>query len=139
MTGSTTNQQSAGFADPRGTGRPIASRVISLRLPTVAVAALQRSSADAGMSLSEGLDWLLRNSFSNCQLLLPLADCLDALDAKLDVRIPPTTFEQLKSVAERLNVPVSVYTRTLLYHFFVTKSLRYVQSNGHYTLAGCHD
>jgi hypothetical protein len=139
MTDSGTYQQSMGFVDPHGTGKPITSRVISLRLPSVAVAALQRSAVDAGMSVADGLDWLLRNSFSNCQLILPLDDCPDVLDAKLDVRIPTTTFEELKSATERLGIPVSVYTRKLLYHFFVTKNLRYMHSNGHYTLAGRHD
>ena len=114
-------------------------RVVSLRLPSAVQAALARSAADAGMSVSGGLDWLLRNSFGNCQLLLPVPDCPDALDAKLDVRIPPATFEQLRRVAEALRISISVYIRKLLYHFFVTKNLRYAQSDGHYTLAGCHD
>jgi hypothetical protein len=115
------------------------TRVISLRLPSAISAALQRSSAHAGMSVSDGLDWLLRNSFSNCQLLFPLADCPDFLDAKLDVRIPHDTFEKLKAATNRLTMPVSVYIRKLLYHFYITKTVKYVQGEGHYTLAGCHD
>ena len=111
------------------------SRVISLRLPSAIHGALARSSADAGMSVSGGLDWLLRNSFGNCQLLLALTDCPDALDAKLDVRVPPCTFEQLRLATESLRIPISVYIRKLLYHFYVTKQLRYVQSDGHYTLS----
>lgn len=139
MIGSGTVQQSIGFADPHRTRRAITSRVVSLRLPSVVVAALERSSVDAGMSVPDAVDWLLQNSFSNCRLLFPLADCPDVLDTKLDVRIPPATFEQLKSFKDQFNIPASVYTRKLLYHFFVTKNLRYVQSNGHYTLAGRHD
>jgi hypothetical protein len=100
---------------------------------------LERSAADARISVSSGVDWLLRNSFGNCQLLLPLADCPDALDAKLDVRIPPATFEQLRTASEQMGIPVSVYTRKLLYHFFITKKLRYVKQDGHYTLAGAYD
>jgi len=100
---------------------------------------LEQSSADARISASSGVDWLLRNSFGNCQALLPLADCLDALDAKLDVRIPPSTFEQLRSASEQMGIPVSVYIRKLLYHFFITKNLKYVLQESHYTLAGCHD
>jgi hypothetical protein len=111
------------------------SRVVSLRLPSAVVAALQRSSADARLSVPDGLDWLLRNSFGNSPLLLPLTDCPDTLDAKLDVRIPPNTAEQLKAIAHDLKVPVSVYIRKLLYHFFVTKELKYVSFNGHYTLS----
>lgn len=115
------------------------NQVISLRLPTAVDTALDRSAASVGISVSRGLDWLLRNSFGNCQLLLSLADCPDVLDAKLDVRIPISTFEQLKSSSVQMGMPVSVYIRKLLYHFFVTRQLGYTQSNGHYTLAGRHD
>lgn len=119
--------------------RTMTTHVVSLRLPSTVDSALERSAVDAGMSLSRGVDWLLRNSFGNYQLLLTLADCPDALDAKLDVRIPPATFEQLRSASEQIGIPVSVYTRKLLYHFFVTKELKYVKQDGHYTLAGSHD
>lgn len=115
------------------------THVVSLRLPSAVDTALERSATDAGMSLSGGVDWLLRNSFGNYQLLLTLADCPDALDAKLDVRIPSPTFQTLRSASEQIGIPVSVYTRKLLFHFFVTKKLRYVKQDGHYTLAGGHD
>ncbi|HEY3973469.1 MAG TPA: hypothetical protein VGM18_10720 [Candidatus Sulfotelmatobacter sp.] len=114
------------------------SRVVSLRVPAAVDAALARSTSDAGLSDSAGLDLLLRNSFDNCQLLFDLADCPDFLNSKLDVRIPLLTFERLQSATEQLKIPASVYIRKLLYHFYITKSLRYVQSDGHYTLAGRH-
>ncbi len=117
----------------------LANHVISLRLPSVVKAALARSAANAGGSVPEGLDWLLRNSFGNCQILRPLPDCPDAWDSKLDARIPTGTFEQLKLTAGELHTSVSVYVRKLLYHFYVSKRLTYVQSDGHYTLAGRHD
>jgi len=115
------------------------SRVISLRLPSAVNAALARSAANAGMSVSGSVDWLLWNSFSNCHLLARMPDCPDMLDAKLDVRVPTSSCDHLKSAAGRLGIPISVYIRKLLYHFLVTKNLGYVQSNGHYTLAGRHD
>jgi hypothetical protein len=115
------------------------THVISFRLPSAVDAALERSATAARISVSSGVEWLLRNSFGNCQLLLPLGDSPDALDAKLDVRILPATFEQLKSTSGRTGTPVSVYMRKLLYHFFITKKLRYVKQEGHYTLAGGHD
>jgi hypothetical protein len=115
------------------------TRVISFRLPAIVDASLQRSTVDARRSTAGCLDLLLRHSFSNCQLLLALADCPDVLDAKLDVRIPLATLEQLRLASEGLRIPVSVYIRKLLYHFFVTKKLMYVQAEGHYTLAGRHD
>jgi hypothetical protein len=130
------DQKPVGLADLGEAQRAtITSRVVSLRLPSAVVAALQLSSAEARLTVPDGLDWLLRNSFGNAQLLLPLTDCPDTLDAKLDVRIPPKTFEQLKTIAHDLKVPVSVYIRKLLCHFFVTKELKYVPCNGHYTLS----
>jgi hypothetical protein len=112
------------------------TRVISLRLPSAANLALERFSARAGLSVANGLDCLLQNSFGNCQLLVSLADCSDQLDEKLDIRLPQQTVEQLKSVTCQIGIPVSVYIRKLLYHFYVTKRLCYLPLNGHYTLAG---
>lgn len=118
-------------------GKTKATRVVSLRLPSPVDAKLRRSAADVGWSVSAGLDWLLRNSFGNCQLIRQLADCPDVWDSKLDARIPVTTFEQLRTVAEQLGI--SVYIRKLLYHFYVTRRLKYVQVEGRYTLAGHHE
>jgi hypothetical protein len=123
----------------RAEAKPMLTRVISLRLSSAANAALVRSSARAGLSVSNGLDCLLQNSFANCQILLLLADCPDQLDAKLDIRLSLGTVEQLKSASGQIRIPVSVYIRKLLYHFYVTKQLRFVASNGRYTLAGRHD
>jgi hypothetical protein len=116
-----------------------AARVISLRLPSAVDTALARSAASVGRSASSGLDWLLGNSFGNCQLLRLLDDCPEVWDAKLDARIRTKTFEQLKSATEQLGIPISVYVRKLLYHFYMTKRLRYVATDSHYTLAGDHD
>lgn len=115
-----------------------ATRVISLRLPSAVDTALTRSATDAGRSTSSGLDWLLLNSFGNCQLLRQLEDCPDFLDSKLDARIQTITFEHLQVATQQLGVPISVYVRKLLYHFYMTKRLKYVRTDGHYTLAG-HD
>jgi hypothetical protein len=122
-----------------GSGTPMPTRVVSLRLSSGVNAALAQSAAAAGLSVSKGLNRLLSNSFGNCQLLLPLADCPGVWDAKLDVRIPLTTFDQLQLATGRLGIPVSAYVRKLLYHFFVSKRLSYVRSDSHYTLAGRHD
>jgi hypothetical protein len=115
------------------------SRVISLRLPKALYADLERSAAKANLSRPGGLDLLLRCSIANCELLAKVNDCPGLWDAKLDARIPISTFLQLRSACERLGIPVSVYIRKLLYHFYVTKHLGIVESNGHYTLAYRHD
>jgi hypothetical protein len=117
----------------------MSSKVISLRVPSAVLPHLTRSAANARLSVAGGLDCLLQHSFAGCQLLLQLADCPDIWDAKLDVRIPLATFEQLKSATASLRIPVSVYIRKLLYHLYISKRLAYVPVNGHYTLAGRHD
>ena len=118
---------------------PTKSRVISLRLPKALNNDLERSAAKANLSLPGGLDLLLRCSFSNCELLAELIDCPDLWDAKLDTRIPMSTFLQVKSACQRIGISISVYIRRLLYHFYATKKLKIVESNGHYTLAYRHD
>jgi len=115
------------------------NRVISVRLPKALNRDLERSAAKANLSRPGGLDLLLRCSVGNCEPLAQLKDCPDLWDAKLDARIPASTFLQLRSACERLGIPVSVYIRKLLYHFYVTKRLRIVELNGHYTLAHRHD
>lgn len=127
------------MSDQREQRSTTATRVISLRLPSTVDAALVRSATDAGRSVSNGLDWLLLNSFGNCQLLRRLEDCPDVWDAKLDARIQASTFDQLKLATDQLDIPISVYVRKLLYHFYVTKRLKYVRTEGHSTLAGHHD
>jgi hypothetical protein len=116
-----------------------ATHVVSLRLPSETVAALERSAADARLSVAGTLDWFLRYSVENFELLRGLADCPDRPDAKLDARVPGSTFDSLRAAASQLKVSPSVYIRRLLFHFYVTKRLKYVQSRGHYTLAYRHD
>ena len=115
------------------------SHVISLRLPPVIAASLQQTATYNRVSIAEALRRLLRNSLGNFEVLRGLPDCPDRCDAKLDVRIPATTVEPLKAATTQLGVSVSAYIRKLLYHFCVTKHLKYIQSDGHYTLAYRHD
>jgi hypothetical protein len=117
----------------------MSTRVLSIRLPSASAAALERSATGARSSVAGALDWLLRNSLGNFELLRSLVDCPGCPDAKLDVRIPGTTVDSLRAAAAQLKVSPSVYIRKLLYHFYATKRLKYVQSNGHYTLAYRHD
>jgi hypothetical protein len=115
------------------------TRVVSFRLPPVLMESLARSAADAQLSATGALEWLLRNSFEHSEMLGGMEDCRDRPDAKLDARISATTVDSLRAAATQLKVSPSVYIRRLLYHFYVTKQLKYVQSNGHYTLAYRHD
>ena len=117
----------------------MSTRVVSLRLPAAMLEALARSAADAQLTVAGALEWLLRNSFGNSDLLRSLEDCPERPNVKLDARITGTTLNSLRVVTAPLRISTSVYIRTLLYHFYVTKRLKYVQSNGRYTLAGRHD
>lgn len=117
----------------------MADRIISLRLPAPVDRAVRTSAANAHMSVGDAVDWLLRNSVENAELLRGLADCPRPWNAKLDARIPGETSDQIKLAAERLGISISVYTRRLFYQFFVTKHVFYEKSDGHYTLAVRHD
>jgi hypothetical protein len=117
----------------------MSKHVVSLRLPATMVEDLAQSAADAQLSVAEALEWLLRNSFGNSDLLHALEDCPERPNVKLDARITGATLDSLRVATMQLRTSNSVYIRKLLYHFFVTKRLKYVLSNGRYTLAGRHD
>ena len=115
------------------------SRVVSVRLPLEVVEGLEGIAALNRVSVAVIVDLFLVASLSNSELLRGLQDCQQQCDKKLDARIPVATLEPVRTAATRLGVSVAVYTRTLLYHSFITKKLRYAQSQGNYTLAYRHD
>jgi hypothetical protein len=125
--------------ESHGEDKSMKSSVVSLRLPSAIVTSLEQTASHNRVSVAGALGWLLRNSLGNFELLRGLQDCSEHCGAKLDARIPLTTFDPLTAAATQLRISISVYIRKLLYHFYVTKQLRYVQSNGHYTLAYRHD
>jgi hypothetical protein len=109
--------------------------VISLRLPSAVVADLEAIAAYNRVSVAAVLDWFLCTSLSHSELLLGLRDCEEHCGRKLDARIPITTSEPLRAVTVNLRISITVYIRKLLYRSCVTKQLRYLQSQGRYTLA----
>jgi hypothetical protein len=113
----------------------MSERSMSVRVPEVLVRMVRESAKNARLSVSKTLDWLVRNSLSNTQALDGLADCPEELTSKLDIRIPVQTFEQLRAASQTFRISISVYTRVLLYHFYVTKRVFYVKSGDRYTLA----
>lgn len=117
----------------------MANSVVSFRLSKTVYEALQESATNSHVSVAEALDWLLCHSFGNRELLRGLRDCPRPWNIKLDTRIPGETSNQLRLAAGELRIPISVYTRRLLYHVFVTKRVFYLKSDGHYTLAVRHD
>jgi hypothetical protein len=114
-------------------------RILSFRLPGFLANLLRASAANSRRSVPQAMDWLLCNSISNSQILRGFADCPEQLTSKLDIRIPIRTFEELRMASRTLGISVSVYTRTLLYHFYVTKWVFYMKSGDRYTLAVRHD
>jgi hypothetical protein len=117
----------------------MATHVISLRLPPPVDAALRASAAEAHLTVSAALEWLLRNSLGNFELLRDFTDCSRPWNSKLDARIPQQTFSELQAVSLKLGISISVYTRRLLHTFYIIKRVHYVKSDGHYTLAVRHD
>src|SRR5712692_1340184 len=115
------------------------TRVISVGVPRAAVTALEQSAARANVSVPRAVDWLVRNSVDNFEPLRELSDCPEPCNVKVDARIPLTTIESLRRSAAQLGISMSVYIRKLVYHFYITKRLRYVESNGRYTLACRYD
>jgi hypothetical protein len=132
-------QEEAAIFEPRYEDKSVKTRVVSLRLPSAIVTALEQTAAHNRVSISGALGWLLRNSLGNFALLRELQDCSEHCGAKLDARIPLTTFEPLKAATLELEMSITVYIRKLLYHFYVTKRLKYIQFEGRYTLAYHHD
>jgi len=113
--------------------------VVSLRLPSAVVADLEAIANYNRVSVGVALDWFLSTSFSNSEALRGLQDCQDHCDRKVDARIAITTLQPLRAATVDLGISITVYIRKLLYHSFVTKRLRYLQSEGRYTLAYHHD
>jgi hypothetical protein len=117
----------------------MATKIISVRFSASVDAELRTSAVCAHLSVSGALEWLLRNSIGNFELLRGLPDCTEPRPSKVDARIADHSLEQLRLASQRLGISISVYARRLLYHFYVTKRLFYVKSDGRYTLAVRHD
>lgn len=114
----------------------MATHVVSVRIPQTVDAALRSSARNSHRSKAEALEWLVRISLSNFELLRQFPDCPGQWNSKLDVRIPAQTCEETKRAAEILGISFSVYIRRLLFHFYITKRIRYAKLDGRYTLAG---
>ena len=115
------------------------TKTVSVRIPASLAAAARADAENAEMSFSELLNLLLECSFDGSEILCALEDFPGLLDFKLDVRITYQTVNSLKSVCQRLGLPLGVYVRKLLYHFYVTKKVSVVGKVGHYKLAGDRD
>lgn len=109
--------------------------VISARVPSFVLRLLRTHAENAKASVADAVNWLLLISFGYSQILRGLTDCVGPRNAKLVVRIPTSTSDQLTLSAEQLGLSISAYTRKLLYHVYVTRRLVYVKTDDHHTLA----
>jgi len=115
------------------------TQVISVRLPPSLAPAVAAGAENGQMPISEALDLLLPCSFDGSEIFLSLEDCPGLWTSKVDVRLPVPTVDSLKFVCHQLGIPLSVYVRKLLYHFYLSKKIWVVEKDGHYKLAGGHD
>lgn len=109
--------------------------VISFRLPTALERAIRSNAASSRMRISEIVRLILEHSISGKYDYSTLPDTQRCLDSKLDIRLPREIVARLRAESRRLNIPLSVYSRVILYAYY-TKRLVFVQIGSRYTLAG---
>jgi len=67
-----------------------------------------------------------------------LPDIPQALDDKLDVRLPAELVARIHAESERLKTSISVYSRTILFGYYTARLIE-VEIGGRYTLAENHE
>ena len=115
------------------------TKTVSIRLPSNLAAKFKGDVAGDKMSLSSTFDLMLRLSFNEGEAICALDDCPDALDTKIDVRVPLQTLESVKSICRQHGIPIGAYIRQLLYNFYSTRRVRLVGEGNRYKLAVHHD
>ena len=114
------------------------SSAISLRLPAALDRMIRQHAANSKMQISNIVCLILEHSIGGQYSFSALRDIPQALNAKLDIRLPEKLVTGIYAESERLNVSTSVYSRTILYAYY-TKRLLFVEIEGRYTLAENHD
>lgn len=115
----------------------MANKVLSNRLPRVLTNAARLHARRGNANVSNLLDILLKSAIEEHCVVPDLPDSPDALDTKLDLRLPPATLEALRYECQRLGTLPSVYVRVLLHNYYVTEQLQIVEEGGRYKLAVC--
>ncbi len=115
------------------------TKVISVRVPGAVRAALFAHAAQLGHSPATVLRLFLSYSLQHVDALASLPNCPDTLDGKLDARIPLELAEKLGSACQAHCLSASRVVRKLLFHFYMTKKVKFIKEEGYYNLAVCHD
>lgn len=98
---------------------------------------VRQHSVNSRMTVATLVRIVLEHSLDGQYRLAALFD-VRPLDAKLDIRLPEELVRRLRAHAERLGKSISVYTRMILYAYYM-KHLVLVEIGGRYTLAENHE
>jgi hypothetical protein len=114
------------------------TKVVSIRMPAALERTIRGHSPHSKMPVSDVVRLILMHAPGGQYSFSRLPDVQQHLDAKLDVRLPAELVSQLRAEAERLRVSVSVYSRVILYAYYMER-LVFVEIGDRYTLAENHE
>jgi predicted DNA-binding protein len=112
--------------------------VVSIRVPPALERHIRANANRSRMQASQIVRLILEHSLCGHYNFGGLRDAQEFFDAKLDIRLADELVSKLRAESKRLQVPVSVYVRTILYAYY-TKRLVFVEREGQYTLEENHD
>lgn len=114
------------------------TKVVSIRMPGVLERVILNNAAQSKMPPSNIVRLILMHAPDGQFNFSALPDFQQFLDAKFDVRLPDELVAKLRAEALRLGVSISVYSRVILYAYYM-KRLVFVDLGERYTLAENHD
>jgi hypothetical protein len=114
------------------------TKVVSIRMPSRLERAIRGHAALSRMPVFQIVWLILEHSIGGQYNFSALRDVEQCFDAKFDVRLPENLVSKLRAESARLRVSVSVYSRIILYAFYM-KRLVLIEIGGCYTLAENHD
>lgn len=119
--------------DACGRSKKVTTTVISTRVPSALMQFIRANADRSRMQTPQIVRTILEYSLCGRYEFRGLADAPEFLGAKLDIRMPDELVSNLRVRCARLQIPVSVYVRTILYSYYA-KRLVFVERNGEYTL-----
>jgi len=114
------------------------TKVVSIRMPGALERVIRNHAAQSKMPASDIVRLILMHAPDGQFNFSALPDFQQFLDAKFDVRLPEEIVAKLRVAAEQLGVPISVYSRVILYAYY-KRRLVLVDLGERYTLAENHD
>src|SRR5437016_3679732 len=107
--------------------------VVSIRVPSALDRAVRTNAHRSRMMASKIVGLILEYSLCGHYNFSRLRDVQEFLGTKLDIRLEDALVSKLRVQADRLQVSVSVYVRTILYSYYL-KRLIFMEKEGDYTL-----